>query len=90
MKNKVLGIVAVIILIGVVSFYNISDIFAEDVQVIKDYTCRSGGTLQGSKCVKLISLSTSCVRGQKIGDNCYDVKEKQKVNYLINYNFVFF
>lgn len=81
MKNKVLGIVAVIILIGVVSFYNISDIFAEDVQVIKDYTCRSGGTLQGSKCVKLISLSTSCVRGQKIGDNCYDVKEKQKVNY---------
>lgn len=81
MKNKVLGIVVVIILIGVVSFYNISDIFAEDVQVIKDYTCRSGGTLQGSKCVKSITLSNYCKSGKKIGNICYDIIEKQKVSY---------
>lgn len=81
MKNKVLGIVAVIILIGVVSFYNISDIFAENVQIIKDYTCRNGGTLSGSNCVKDISISTNCQIGKKYGNQCFDIVTSKKVDY---------
>lgn len=81
MKNKVLGIVVVIILIGVISFYNISGIFAEDVQVIKDYTCRSGGALSGSNCVKDISISTNCQIGKKYGNQCFDIVTSKKVNY---------
>lgn len=81
MKNKVLGIVVVIILIGVISFYNISGIFAEDVQVIKDYTCRSGGALSGSNCVKDISISTNCQIGKKYGNQCFDIVTSKKVDY---------
>ena len=77
MKNKVLGIVVVIILIGITSFYNISDIFAEDVHVIKEYKCNNGGTLQGNRCIKDTSISNYnyCKEGKTYGNDgkCYDV-----------------
>lgn len=77
MKNKIIGCFISFLLIGIIFSYNITDIFADNVSVIKYYKCNNGGTLSGNKCIKDISISTYCKKGERHYGSCYDVIRKE-------------